>query len=464
MKKRLCALALACVAVCCIPDASASAKPYRIKKGVIVFDEPKPAAGQEDMLAFAAEPLATVRVGFIGLGMRGSGAVRRFTFLDGVEIKALCDLLPENVAESGRILSDKGLPAAAEYSGEDGWKALCERDDIDLVYVCTQWQMHVEMAVYAMEHGKHVAVEVPAAMTVADCWRLVDTSERTRRHCMMLENCVYDFFELTTLNMAQQGLFGEIVHVEGGYIHNLAPFWREYQGNWRLKFNQNHRGDVYATHGFGPDCQLLNIHRGDKLDYLVSMDTKSVVGKAVAKEIMDADEFANGDQTTTMIRTSAGKTVLLQHNVYTPRPYDRLYQVVGSKGYASKYPIKGYAFEPEQLAGAVVDYENLSTHKFVPAAVRKELAERYKHPILHEVEEKAKQVGGHGGMDFIMDYRLVYCLRNGLPLDQDVYDAAEWSCIGELSAASIENGSKPVAIPDFTRGRWQKLDGLKFAK
>lgn len=464
MKKRLCALALACVAVCCIPDASASAKPYRIKKGVIVFDEPKPAAGQEDMLAFAAEPLATVRVGFIGLGMRGSGAVRRFTFLDGVEIKALCDLLPENVTESGRILSDKGLPAAAEYSGEDGWKTLCERDDIDLVYVCTQWQMHVEMAVYAMEHGKHVAVEVPAAMTVADCWRLVDTSERTRRHCMMLENCVYDFFELTTLNMAQQGLFGEIVHVEGGYIHNLAPFWREYQGNWRLKFNQNHRGDVYATHGFGPDCQLLNIHRGDKLDYLVSMDTKSVVGKAVAKEIMDADEFANGDQTTTMIRTSAGKTVLLQHNVYTPRPYDRLYQVVGSKGYASKYPIKGYAFEPEQLAGAVVDYENLSTHKFVPAAVRKELAERYKHPILREVEEKARQVGGHGGMDFIMDYRLVYCLRNGLPLDQDVYDAAEWSCIGELSAASIENGSKPVAIPDFTRGRWQKLDGLKFAK
>ncbi len=464
MKKRLCALALACVAVCCIPDASASAKPYRIKKGVIVFDEPKPAAGQEDMLAFAAEPLATVRVGFIGLGMRGSGAVRRFTFLDGVEIKALCDLLPENVAESGRILSDKGLPAATEYSGEDGWKALCERDDIDLVYVCTQWQMHVEMAVYAMEHGKHVAVEVPAAMTVADCWRLVDTSERTRRHCMMLENCVYDFFELTTLNMAQQGLFGEIVHVEGGYIHNLAPFWREYQGNWRLKFNQNHRGDVYATHGFGPDCQLLNIHRGDKLDYLVSMDTKSVVGKAVAKEIMDADEFANGDQTTTMIRTSAGKTVLLQHNVYTPRPYDRLYQVVGSKGYASKYPIKGYAFEPEQLAGAVVDYENLSTHKFVPAAVRKELAERYKHPILREVEEKARQVGGHGGMDFIMDYRLIYCLRNGLPLDQDVYDAAEWSCIGELSAASIENGSKPVAIPDFTRGRWQKLDGLKFAK
>jgi len=457
-------IALFCAAVFCLSAASAAKKPYRIKRGTIVFNEPKPAAGQQDMLAFAAEPIDTVRVGFIGVGMRGSGAVRRFTFLDGVEVKALCDLLPENVAKSNRILTDKGLSAAAEYSGENGWKALCERDDIDLVYICTQWQMHVEMAVYAMEHGKHVAVEVPAAMTVADCWLLVDTSEHTRKHCMMLENCIYDFFELTTLNMAQQGLFGEIVHVEGGYVHNLAPFWKQYQGNWRLKFNQNHRGDVYATHGFGPDCQVLNIHRGDKLDYLVSMDTKSVVGKAVAKEIMNTDEFANGDQTTTMIRTAAGKTVLLQHNVYTPRPYDRLYQVVGSKGYASKYPVHGYAFEPEQIAGAVVDHENLSTHRFVPAAVRKELAEHYKHPILREVEAKAKEVGGHGGMDFIMDYRLIHCLRNGLPLDQDVYDAAEWSCIGELTAASIENGSMPVAIPDFTRGRWKKLDGLKFAE
>lgn len=462
--KNVLRIALLCAAVFCVSAAGAAKKPYRIKKGVVVFDEPKPAANQQDMLAFAAEPIDTVRVGFVGVGMRGSSAVRRFTFLDGVEIKVLCDLLPENVAKSNRILTDKGLPAAAEYSGEDGWKALCERDDIDLVYVCTQWQMHVEMAVYAMEHGKHVAVEVPAAMTVADCWRLVDTSERTRKHCMMLENCIYDYFELTTLNMAQQGLFGEVVHVEGGYVHNLAPFWSQYQGNWRLKFNQNHRGDVYATHGFGPDCQVLNIHRGDRLDYLVSMDTESVVGKAVAREIMNADEFANGDQTTTMIRTAAGKTVLLQHNVYTPRPYDRLYQVVGSKGYAAKYPVNGYAFEPEQIAGAVVDHENLSTHRFVPASVRKELSERYKHPILREVEAKAKEVGGHGGMDFIMDYRLVYCLRNGLPLDQDVYDAAEWSCIGELTAASIENGSMPVAIPDFTRGRWQKLDGLRFAE
>ena len=437
---------------------------YRIKDGVIVFDEPAPAKGQEDMLLFAADPIDTVRTGFIGLGMRGPDAVRRFTYIDGAKVVALCDLEADRVAKSQEILAGRGKPAAAEYSGEDGWKQLCERDDIDLVYICTNWQTHVEMAVYAMECGKHVAVEVPAAMSVAECWRLVDTSERTRKHCMMLENCVYDFFELTCLNMAQQGLFGEVLHAEGAYIHNLEPFWDYYHDNWRLDFNQKHSGDVYATHGFGPDCQALNIHRGDKLEYLVSMDTKSVVGLEVAKEKMGVDTFANGDQTSTLVKTRNGKTVLIQHNVYTPRPYDRMYQLVGTKGFADKYPNSAFAFEPDQIADAAAEYDNLSSHSYVPREVRDSLMAKYKHPIAKEIEEKAREVGGHGGMDFIMDYRLVWCLRNGKPLDMDVYDAAEWSCLGELTAASIANGSKPVKIPDFTRGRWNKVDGLKLAE
>ncbi|MGM9793741.1 MAG: Gfo/Idh/MocA family protein [Candidatus Cryptobacteroides sp.] len=437
---------------------------YRIKDGVIVFDEPAPAKGQEDMLLFAADPIDTVRTGFIGLGMRGPDAVRRFTYIDGAKVVALCDLEADRVAKSQEILAGRGKPAAAEYSGEDGWKQLCERDDIDLVYICTNWQTHVEMAVYAMECGKHVAVEVPAAMSVAECWRLVDTSERTRKHCMMLENCVYDFFELTCLNMAQQGLFGEVLHAEGAYIHNLEPFWDYYHDNWRLDFNQKHSGDVYATHGFGPDCQVLNIHRGDKLEYLVSMDTKSVVGLEVAKEKMGVDTFANGDQTSTLVKTRNGKTVLIQHNVYTPRPYDRMYQLVGTKGFADKYPYYAFAFEPEQIADAAAEYDNLSSHSYVPSEVCDSLMAKYKHPIAKEIEEKAREVGGHGGMDFIMDYRLVWCLRNGKPLDMDVYDAAEWSCLGELTAASIANGSKPVKIPDFTRGRWNKVDGLKLAE
>lgn len=437
---------------------------YRIKDGVIVFDEPAPANGQEDMLLFAADPIDTVRTGFIGLGMRGPDAVRRFTYIDGAKVVALCDLEADRVAKSQEILAGRGKPAAAEYSGEDGWKQLCERDDIDLVYICTNWQTHVDMAVYAMECGKHVAVEVPAAMSVAECWRLVDTSERTRKHCMMLENCVYDFFELTCLNMAQQGLFGEVLHAEGAYIHNLEPFWDYYHDNWRLDFNQKHSGDVYATHGFGPDCQVLNIHRGDKLEYLVSMDTKSVVGLEVAKEKMGVDTFANGDQTSTLVKTRNGKTILVQHNVYTPRPYDRMYQLVGTKGFADKYPNSAFAFEPDQIADAAAEYDNLSSHSYVPREVRDSLMAKYKHPIAREIEEKALEVGGHGGMDFIMDYRLIWCLRNGKPLDMDVYDAAEWSCLGELTAASIANGSKPVKIPDFTRGRWNKVDGLKLAE
>ena len=455
-------LFLACavlLSACC-----SSGDGYRIKDGVIVFDEPAPAKGQEDMLLFAADPIDTVRTGFIGLGMRGPDAVRRFTYIDGAKVVALCDLEADRVARSQEILAGRGKPAAAEYSGEDGWKQRCERYDTDLVYICTNWQIHVEMAVYAMECGKHVAVEVPAAMSVAECWRLVDTSERTRKHCMMLENCVYDFFELTCLNMAQQGLFGEVLHAEGAYIHNLEPFWDYYHNNWRLDFNQKHSGDVYATHGFGPDCQVLNIHRGDKLEYLVSMDTKSVVGLEVAKEKMGVDTFANGDQTSTLVKTRNGKTVLIQHNVYTPRPYDRMYQLVGTKGFADKYPNSAFAFEPDQIADAAAEYDNLSSHSYVPREVRDSLMAKYKHPIAKEIEEKAREVGGHGGMDFIMDYRLVWCLRNGKPLDMDVYDAAEWSCLGELTAASIANGSKPVKIPDFTRGRWNKVNGLKLAE
>lgn len=437
---------------------------YRIVDNTIVFDVPERAEGQKSVLGLRTEPLDTVRVGFIGLGMRGPGAVKRFTYLDGVEIKALCDLLPDRVAKARKILADRGWPEAAEYSGEDGWKALCERNDIDLVYICTGWQKHVEMAVYAMRHGKHVAIEVPAATSVKECWELVDVAEQTQRHCMMLENCVYDFFEMTVLNMAQQGLFGEILHVEGGYIHNLDEFWDRYQGNWRLAFNQEHKGDVYATHGLGPACQVLDIHRGDRMTRLVSMETVSVNGAATAKKLMDADTFANGDHTVTMIQTARGRSILLQHNVYTPRPYSREYQITGTKGFANKYPSEGFAFnDPDRVKSGLADHEDLSGHRFVSEETKKMLMEKYRHPITAEIEARAREVGGHGGMDFIMDYRLVYCLRNGLPLDQDVYDAAEWSCIGDLSAASIENGNMPVEFPDFTRGDWNRIDGYRHA-
>ena len=317
-----------------------------------------------------------------------------------------------------------------------------------------------------MEHGKHVAIEVPAAMTLDEIWQLINTSEKTRKHCMQLENCVYDFFELTSLNMAQQGVFGEVLHVEGSYIHNLEDFWPEYWNNWRMDYNHLHRGDVYATHGMGPACQVLNIHRGDRMKTLVSMDTKAVNGPAYIKKQTgeEVTDFQNGDQTSTLIRTENGKTMLIQHNVMTPRPYSRMYQIVGADGYASKYPIEEYCLRPSLVDSKdVPNHENLNAHGSVPENVKKALMDKYKDPIHIELEETAKKVGGHGGMDFIMDYRLAYCLQNGLPLDMDVYDLAEWCCMAELTRLSIENNSAPVEVPDFTRGGWNKVQGYRHA-
>lgn len=433
---------------------------------IIKTTVPQRAPGQQDVLQLACDPIPVVRVGFIGLGMRGPGAVQRFTHLEGVEIKALCDLHPERVEKCQQILKEAGLPPADGYSGsEDAWKQMCLRDDIDLVYIAADWKNHAPMMLYAMRNGKHVACEVPAVMNMEEIWEVINTAEQTRKHCMMLENCVYDFFELTTLNMAQHGLFGEILHVEGAYLHNLSDFWNAYEGDWRLQYNKAHRGDVYPTHGMGPACQLLNIHRGDKMNYLVSMDTKSVGIPEFIKENRGEEpgDFQNGDHTMTLIRTEKGKTILIQHDVANPRPYSRLYQLTGTKGYASKYPYSGYAFEASRLdSTGIPDLENLSSHSFVPETVKNALMDKYKHPIHKELEETAKQVGGHGGMDFIMDYRLIYCLHNGLPLDMDVYDMAEWCCLGPLTAISLENNSAPVEIPDFTRGNWNKIQGLQF--
>ena len=424
-------------------------------------------AGQKHVLGLTTPKMDVVRVGFIGLGMRGPGAVDRFTHIPGVEIKALCDLYPERVENSQRILEKNGKPRATAYSGsEDAWKAMCERDDIDLIYIVTDWKRHAPMTLYAMEHGKHVAVEVPAAMTLEDIWAVVNTAERTQKHCMMLENCVYDFFELTTLNMLQKGVFGEPLYAEGAYIHQLEDFWEAYEGDWRMAFNKHNRGDIYATHGMGPACQALDIHRGDKMNYLVAMDSKPVSIPAFLekKRGEKVTDFQNGQLTMTMIRTEKGKTIQIQHDVATPRPYSRLYNVAGTKGYATKYPTQGYAVQGDQIDSSIApNHENLNAHSFVSAEVRNALMNQYKHPIHVELEETAKKVGGHGGMDFIMDYRLVYCLRNGLPLDMDVYDLAEWSCLAPLTKISLENNSAPVAIPDFTRGHWNDVQGFRHA-
>ncbi|MDR1884108.1 MAG: Gfo/Idh/MocA family oxidoreductase [Prevotella sp.] len=425
-------------------------------------------AGQTDVLELKADPLPVVRVAFIGLGMRGPGAVDRMTHIDGIEIIALCDVEQKNTEKVNKMLEKRGLPKAQEFYGDTSvWRKVTALPNVDLIYVATDWKSHAAIGVQAMKDGKHVAIEVPAAMTLDEIWALINTSEQTRKHCMQLENCVYDFFELTTLNMVQQGLLGDIVHGEGAYIHGLQPFWDQYWENWRMDYNRKHRGDLYPTHGLGPVCQAMNMHRGDKMNYLVSVDARQISSINYIKEKTgeDVKDFRNGEHTSTLISTEKGRSILIEHNVNSPRPYSRMYQLTGTKGFANKYPVQGYALDGGEIDPAVAaNHENLNAHSFIPNDVKKALMEKYKHPIVKDIEAKAKEVGGHGGMDFVMDYRLIYCLQKGLPLDMDVYDLAEWCSLIPLTEISLDNNSAPVEIPDFTRGGWDKLQGLKFAE
>ncbi len=420
------------------------------KTALLLDDEALYGKQRFNMCGFAAPKLDKVRIGFIGLGNRGPGAVKRMSQIQGVEIVALCDKDPKRAEKQQQVLEKAGLPKAKEYSGEDGWKALCESPDIDLVYICTPWSMHTPMAVYAMNHGKHAASEVPAAKTVEECWQLVETSEKTKKHCMMLENCCYDFFEQMTLNMARNGIFGELVHAEGAYIHNLLDMnfnKKSYSDMWRLRENANRNGNLYPTHGLGPIAQCMDINRGDKFDHLVSMSSNDFqMGKmAVANAEKDPfyREFVGkpyrGNMNTTVIRTQKGRTIMLQHDVTSTRPYSRIHLISGTKGVAQKWP------DPAKISLG---------HDWLKEKEYKELEEKYTTPIVKHIGEIAKSIGGHGGMDFIMDWRLIDCLRNGLPLDQDVYDAAAWSAIAPVSEASIAKKGRSIDIPDFTRGAW----------
>lgn len=425
---------------------------------IISIKEPSRPDGQTDVLELRCEPIDTVRVAFIGLGNRGVMAVDRFCYLPTTKIAVLCDVQPAYVQRSQDILKEHNISPALEFTQKDDWRKICAMPDIDLVYVCTDWVLHAPIAVEALNNGKHVAVEVPIATTLDECWQIVEAAERNRRHCMMLENCNYDFFELATLNMAQKGLLGELVHAEGAYIHDLRElsFDSTYYWNmWRLKENSIKKGNLYPTHGLGPIAHAMNIHRGDKMNYLVCVATDQFGLTAYAKEkygeqsSQALQNYAHGDMSTTLIRTEKGKTMLIQHDVVSPRPYDRHHILSGTKGFVQKYPIEGIALEP-------------NAHEFLSENQLDSLLQEYEHPIVTEVGEQAKSVGGHGGMDFIMDYRLIYCLNNGLPLDQDVYDAVEWSSLVPLTQLSLLHNGMPVEIPDFTRGAWNKLSTVTY--
>ncbi|MBR6284969.1 MAG: Gfo/Idh/MocA family oxidoreductase, partial [Muribaculaceae bacterium] len=448
--------------------------PYSIENGTVITQVPERPSGQQSALGLAVEKIPVVRVAFVGLGMRGPDAVERWTHIPGIEVKALCDYECDRAEACQEILRKASMPPADVYFGEDGYKALCRRNDIDLVYIATDWIHHYLVATEALNHGHHVAIEVPSALNLNEIWSLINLSERKRLHVMMLENCCYDFFELNALHMAQEGLLGEVIYVQGAYRHELSPYWDEYwkrgaddKLGWRLDYNSKFRGDLYPTHGLGPIAQVLDIHRGDCMKTLVAMDTRSFNGKRLveARTGRACDNFRNGDHTTTLISTQNGKVIEVHHNVMTPQPYNRMYQLTGTRGFVNKYPVEGFALASDVMAeaGLAAMSKDYTGHSYLSKDDTQTLLQSYTSPLITEYGEQAKEVGGHGGMDFIMDSRLVYCLQNGLPLDIDVYDLAEWCCLAELGSLSMDNGNMPVQVPDFTRGEWNKTRGYRHA-
>ena len=384
---------------------------------------------QPHVLQLAHAPLPTVRIGFIGLGNRGMATLHRYLVIEGIDIVALCDINPQHLSAARELIERDGRYHPHTYDTPDGWQSLCERPDLDLVYVCTDWLTHTPMACYAMEHGKHVAIEVPAATTTNECWQLVDTAEKTRRHCFMLENCCYDTFHQAMITMEREGLFGTLTHLEGAYIHDLRDKYDDDAlKGWMTRLGGQHRGHPDPTHGLGPVCQLLHIHRGDRLDYLVSLTPSTDAGQDVCVN-------------NTLIRTVKGRSILLQYDVTTPRPYSRMQTICGTRGFAQKYPTRCIMLDGgDPLTDDATDA----------------LVTRYTQPEIAAIQQSGYALGVPNIMNYTMDYRLIHCLRHGLPLDMDVYDAAEWSCIAELSEQSAQGGGIPIKIPDFTRGRWKE--------
>ena len=415
------------------------------------------------MQGFRAKPMPIVRVGFIGVGGRGRSAVGRVARLPGVKVTAVCDVRRECADLANAKLKEVGRPAAKAYVGEEAYKAVCDAADVDVVYIATDWAHHAPFGLYALRSGKHALIEVPAAMYLDECWELVETAEEMRLHCMQLENCVYGEMEMLGLQLVRQGVLGKIVHGECGYIHDLRV--NEYEDGrnwdyWRLKWNLRHRGNQYPTHGLGPIAWYMDINRGDRFDYLVSLENGATHLATYAREHFPADSWKNrvnpvmADVNTTLIRTAQGKSITVVHDVSSPRPYSRINFVQGTKGCFWGYPCRAPLGTDNFQVGFEEDGKT-GVHTFFDRVKAEQIRCRYRHPLWQKVGEIARKIGGHGGMDFIMDLRWAYCLQNGLPLDQDVYDLALWCSICELSERSVRQRSMAVDIPDFTRGAWK---------
>ncbi len=402
---------------------------------------------------FSVPPIPLVRVGFVGCGLQGTEHIKNLLDIDGVELRAVCDIMPEKTERARKLAKEAGKPEPKAFTnGPRDFERLCAEENLDLVYTATPWEWHVPVMMAAMKNGKHVATEVPAAQTVLDCWKLVETAEKLQRHCIMMENCCYDRPEMMVLHMVRKGLFGEAMHAEVGYQHDLreVKFETRDEGLWRRAHATRLNANLYPTHGLGPAAQAMDVNRGDQFDYLVAMAGHSRGLQDFQREHLPADDprrkerYVLGDVHTAMIKTKLGKTIYLVHDTNLPRPYARYNGFQGSKGIYSGFPPRFY-FDGQTPA-----------HRHKPL---EDFAAEWDHP-LWKADRVINARNGHGGMDFLEDLRLIECLQQGRPTDYDVYDAAAWSCMVDLTAKSVAARSKAIDVPDFTRGRWQSRPPL----
>lgn len=422
----------------------------------------KPTNG--NLFGFKASPIEKVNVGIIGLGNRGTTLLQMFSWLhiqNYCEIVALADLQETKVTKAASQLEQWQKRKPKSYFGnEKEWQKLVAQDDIDLLLIATPWELHAKMCIYGMNHGKHVACEVPIAYTLSECWELVATAEKNQKHCIMIENCCYNEEELFVLNMIENGVFGNITHTEGAYLHDLRAHMLSkdyYEDQWRLKHHVERDGNFYTTHGLGPISFYLSIGRGDTFDHLTSMSSRELNLSETAKKMNSPyTNFRCGDMNSTLIKTAKEKTILLQFDVHTGRPYSRINKVVGTKATHDGYPSRLY-----------IDKEDLVYwgHQWLSPSEYTSYSKKYQHPIikkLKKISQNFKQ--GHGGMDFVMIYRLIRCLNLGLPLDINTYDSVMWSAITPLSEISVASKSLSIPIPDFTNGQWKTKNKLEIMR
>jgi hypothetical protein len=403
---------------------------------------------------FAAPAIDRVRIGFVGVGGMGMVHVGNLLAIEGVELRAICDILPEKVRAAQDAVVAAGQPRPSGYDrGPRDFERMCAEEELDLVYNATPWQWHVPISLAAMRNGKHAASEVPAATTLDDCWRLVDAAEKHRRHCLMMENCCYDRLEMLALHLTRQGILGDILHGECGYNHDLRAikFADEGEGLWRRAHAIARNANLYPTHGLGPIAQCMDVNRGNRFDYLVSMSGPSRGLQDWAAEHYAPDHpkrqerYRLGDVNISLIRTGRGQTIFLTHDTNLPRPYSRKYVLQGTRGIVEGYPRRVY-----------VEGRSVRQHQWDAI---EPWFEQHDHPLWKN-ERAAGATRGHGGMDSLEDWRLIQCLRQGVPTDPDVYDAAALSCVVELTERSVANRGRPVNVPDFTRGRWRSIPPL----